>query len=555
MPERTHKTLPVALIVIALTVFLAHFSLARGFGLYEDDYWAVAPHLAQRPAELWPLLVRCFTAWPQGRPLNHFLPPLLAAVGTQLGGLLGAYALAAAWLALNATLVFLVVRRLLSPTAALAAAVAYAVFPADSTKVFLVHAAHVQGAMTFFLLGAWLWLRGGPARVVSYPVAALTLLSYETAFLPFLPLPLLAGAAHRRSAAAWIRHALGCVVVVGVVGGLRLVQGESRVLDAAGRLGQMLWRSFSSLGLGPWTSGRMLLRSIPAGWRGADLQGVVSAALFAAAMGIALVVLAGKGSRAAEPSGITPLEAGGAGDDPPLSWTVVLVAGVITWSVSYALTLLNYPPTQTIGRLTSTHVAAGWGMALILASLVEGVHRRAPLSSLAVLVSVLSCWVLYQHGIQRQYVEAWSLEKKFWRQVLTLVPEAGPGWTVLVDGTPVEGPPAIFVNSWADVLAYRALVPSGEGPPIEFAHLGRVKEFLQFQRKGDRVEWRPEFWTGSTVAIDPEKLALLHDDSGTLSRVGSIDTPVGPLLLSAPIPAPGAGRPGPGPVGRLMFGP
>jgi len=568
--KRSSKTLPIAVVVVALTVFLGHYSLAHAFGLYEDDYYFIAPHLAQRPADLWPILVDSFTTWLQGRPLGLFLPPMLAVLGSRLGGLQGVYALAAVWLTLNAMLVFLVVRRLLSPVAALTAAVAYVVFPANSTKALLVHAAHVQGAMTFLLLGTWLWLRGGLARSASYPVAALALLAYETAFLPFLVVPLLAPARWCRLASTWIRHAGACVLPVGLIGGLRIALGESRVLGAAADRGQTLWRSFSSLGIGPWTSGGMLLRSIPLAWRGADRHGVLSAIVFAGAMTLALAAVAGAPSSAkASEQTVVRDPLGQAEANRALGWTAVLVAGLVSWSLSYALTLVNYPPTQTIGRLTSTHVAGGWGVALLLGALVDGARQHWPRLTSVAVVTFLASWLLYQHGIQRQFAQAWSLQRSFWRQVLSLVPEARGGWTVLVEGTPLVGPPAILVNSWADILAYRALVTperissdmaastsrEGTPSPVNFAHLGRIGDRLNFRRQGERLEWQPEFWRGPIVSIDPDRLALLHDDRGVLTRVETIDTRFGVFRSGAKIPPPGAGRPAPGPVGGLVFAP
>ena len=65
------------------------------------------------------------------------------------------------------------------------ASLVYLLFPADTTRILLVHTAHIQEAMTFLLLGIWMWLRGGWTRVLSYPVATLCLLSYETTLLPF----------------------------------------------------------------------------------------------------------------------------------------------------------------------------------------------------------------------------------------------------------------------------------------------------------------------------------------------------------------------------------
>jgi len=64
----------------------------------------------------------------------------------------------------------------------------------------------------------------------------------------------------------------------------------------------------------------------------------------------------------------------------------------------------------------------------------------------------------------------------------------------------MAGPPAILVNRWADP-AYRLLILTDDGPPINFAQLGRIGDAaLHFRRQGDLLEWQPELW-GPVVSI------------------------------------------------------
>jgi len=79
---------------VAITAFVAHFWRITSLGLYEDDYFAIAPNLGMPISGLWRLLIFFFQIWPQGRPLNHFLPAALASVGSSFGGLEGVYAVA-----------------------------------------------------------------------------------------------------------------------------------------------------------------------------------------------------------------------------------------------------------------------------------------------------------------------------------------------------------------------------------------------------------------------------------------------------------------------------
>ncbi len=556
--RRANRPLPVVVLVVA-TVIVGHFALVSQFGLYEDDYWSIAPQLNDPVSDLWGILVSKFTTWPTGRPLNHFLPSALSRIGSRFGGLEGVYALAAAWLALNGTLVFLIVRRLMSHEAAILAALAYVLYPADSTRILLVHAAHVQGAMTFLLLGVWMWLKDGPFRAASYAVASLALLSYETAFIPFLAVPLLWASDRRSTVRTWVVHALSCFAIVALDATIRFSLGDARASHAVSRIDESAYRVVTSLFLGPFTSGYSLVATARTGWHHADALAVLGGALVVAGFAASLCSNPpGEGSAAEPMPARWPGWLSRAGyPDGRLPWWWLFAGAIAVWQASYALTLTNYPPTQTIGRITSTHTAAAWPVSLALAALFEGARRRGRWSS-RLAAGAFAVWlasmVAYHHHLQHGYVRSWQQQRQFWRQVMGLAPEAGPGWTVIVDGVPAQSPPVICANSWADYHAYRLIFTTGYDPTgPKFTHLGYMGNTIEFRRAGDRVEWKPEFWGGPFVAIDPVRLVLLHDDHGVLSRVSEVSTPAG-TLVSAAAPPRGPRQDWPStPVSRLLF--
>jgi hypothetical protein len=446
------------------------------------------------------------------------------------------YVLAAAWLALNGILVFHIVRRIMNSHAAIVAALAYMLFPADSIKILTHAAAHVQGAMTFSLLGIWLWLRGGTFRAISYPIAAMALLSYETTFLPFFAVILLWSSDRRTTLRTWGLHlALSAGTVVSVAA-IRLSKGDIREAEVISHKSQALYRIVTSLYIGPIASGKALFTASVTGLNHLD-----PFAAFAAALVVIGFTAAWQSSNdpVREPTPAvwpkwlvtkTPAESS-------IPWWWLFIVAIVIWSESYALTLINYPPTHTIGRGGSAHVAAAWPASLAFAALCEGLRQRPRCGPrlVAVLFPVwLACIIGYHHYIQREYVRAWRLEKRFWRQVMTLIPEAGPGWTVIVDGIPQESPAAVESNSWADFLTYREIFTSSYDPMgPAFAHIGYLGEAVKFRRTNQQVDWWPQFWCCEFVPIDPSRLALLHDDRGELRRVQEISTPVGKLVATA----------------------
>ena len=476
---------------------------------------------------------------------------MFAAFGSMLGGLTGLYLLAAAWLALNGLLVYLVSRRLISASGAIVAAVVYLLFPADSTKAFLTHAAHIQGAMTFLLLGTWLWLLGGWRRALSYPVVALCLLAYESTFLPFLAVPLFVPVERSRWARTWVAHLGAVALIVGLDAWIRVVMGEARALDAASHLGDSVHRVVTSLWLGPATSVKSFFRGAALGLRSFDRLALVAAAVF-----VVVLVLALRGANAS---------AGRADEADPalmrgadrLPWWRLLLAAGLTWSLSYALTLVNYPPTQLVGRLTSTHVAAGWPAALVVGVLFDrlsGMGLRWRRLALVVTLAWLVALVGYQHQLQRGYVRAWEEERRYWKALTLLSPDVGPGWSVVVTGPPSAMNRVILSNSWSDLYAHRQIYAAGLDPAgPAFSHLGFQGPQVAFERDGDAWRWRPEFWGGPWLPIDRSRLALFEDDHGTVHRVEAVETPAGLLRTTAPLPTATRTTWPDTPVSRLLF--
>jgi hypothetical protein len=531
----------LALAVLAVAVFVAHFKRFAQFGFYEDDYWSVAASVGLTVKEVWARAQNYFQYWPTGRPLNHLLPTLLGYVGARLGGLEGIYALAAAWLVVNAWLVYRLALKFLPSAVALTAGLTYVLFPADTTRLLLIHAAHIQGAMTFSLVGLLLWRRGGIARLLAYPIAGLSLLSYETAYISFLCAPvLLADHAEFRRLFTWAAHAAGCSIVLGLVVLARVVTGgwHTSANEVLGKPTQAVTRAITSLYLGPLTDLRAFGHAVVEGGRHTDVWAIAAAAV------LALLLLAWY-LRPHGEADLGPGESAKSGFSGSLGWLTVRVIAV--WPASYVLTLINYPPTQLAGRMTSAHTAAALPVALLAGCVHAAIARRSRTwrrwSTVFVLVG-LFLTLSYNQFVQREYVRMWLVQRHFWQQVIALCPDIDSSTTILVAGTvSPERSDIIAANSWADYETCRRLFgvdAAGNGP--QFTHLGVLQGTVPFRRVDSGVEWKPQFWGGPYRRIDTNDLILLRSDAGRLSRVPSIDTSVGLLTTTRPFPSPGAGR-------------
>lgn len=529
----------LALAVLAVAVFVAHFMRFAQFGFYEDDYWSIAGSVGLTVRDVWARAQYYFQFWPTGRPLNHLLPTLLGYVGVRLGGLEAMYALAAAWLVVNTWLVYRLAQKLLPSAAALTAGVTYVLFPADTTRELLIHAAHVQGAMTFSLVGLLLWRRGGVARVFAYPIAGLSLLSYETAYTAFLCAPLLlADRAEFRRVFTWVIHAAGCSIVLGLVVLARAVTGgwHSAAREVLGKPTEAATRAITSLYLGPLTDLRAFGHAVMEGGRHIDVWAIAATAV------LALLLRAWHLRR---PHGDVDPGPATAGSPGPLVWLAVRV--IVVWSASYVFTLTNYPPTQLTGRGTSTHTAAALPVALLAGCVFAAITRRSRTWrrwSIMFVAAGLFLTLSYNQFVQREYVRMWRVQRHFWQQVIALSPDIDPLTTILVAGNvSLERSDIIQANSWADYetcLRLFGVDAAGNGP--QFTHLGVLQTIVPFRRVDSGVEWKPRFWDGAYRRIDTNDLILLLSDNGRLSRVLSLDTPVGRLTTTRPFPSPDGHR-------------
>ena len=98
----------------------------------------------------------------------------------------------------------------------------------------------------------------------------------------------------------------------------------------------------------------------------------------------------------------------------------------------------TFRPTVTFGRLTSVHLAAAFGGALLLC--VPGLARSSCLCQIAWRIvssnrpgGCLPVWaVAYRFSIQQDFVKAWRNEQTFWTGVLQQAPDMTDGTIILV---------------------------------------------------------------------------------------------------------------------------
>jgi hypothetical protein len=516
----------VALVLCGVLAWIAQFHHLKDFGLYEDDYFFISQAMGKDPSYLATRFHIAFTALPQGRPFGFFLPDLLSFVGDKIGGLTAIYVLGFLVVTLNTFLCFRLLRTRVPLAPAIVGASVFCLFPSDTTKIFLTHDFQLQPSLTFALLAGLAY--AGNRLPLSYLLSAGALLSYENGFLALFGLPLLLRPWDRRLPRTLVLHVAALIGVLVVVVALRVVVGENRATSSAGSITQIVPLVLGSLVLGPARSVAGMFYGPLKAIRGADVEYVALVAL--AVVGFA-ALLWRTGRGLVRTAWREPLQVMGAG-----SVMVVL---------AYLLAFTHFPPNALVGRGTSVHLGATFGMAVLAAGVAWLLLAFRPRVAVAVLATYLALAVGYYVTIERDFMHSWQLQRTFWQQVAACCSDLQDGTVLIYVLDPADEPTFIFTNSWSDPLV---LTQTFAFPP-DWTHPPRLFSLTEWQsrveREGDHLRWwvPGASWDEHWETFPQGNVILLRKGAdGSLQRVtGAV--PVAGTELQLKSISPGAAWP------------
>ena len=418
--------------------------LHGSFGFYEDDYTLVVRAMAADWSEVREFLVGQFSQFAgQGRPLQHSLVFLLGYLSGRLGGLLPAYWLAYMIVAMNCVLFYVLLLRLGDGLFALVGGLAYALFSADTTQVFLYHAFGLQQALTFLILASLAYL--SKRRVLAYALSLGALLSYETTYLVFLGVPLLEREWNTRWSKRLVLHAAIGLAILGIVTGIRAAIGEERVLglEAADLVQVSLLHTLQGP---PVALGSYILRPI---------QAVIDLDLE-----VGLVALVSLPAFWVTLNWVSSLHRPGPGE--PARLVRLLIAGLVLVALAYPLTF-TVRAYAISGRDTRVHLGATVGASLVFASVWSLILNRAMgrtlrSASRGAVSALLALLVGFGMVVQKDYARAWELQKAFWSSLVMHVPDLQEGNVVLVDPSGLSDTKYLDANTWALPLVLQYVI-------------------------------------------------------------------------------------------------
>ena len=458
---RHHALLAVFLMLL---IWGAHFWHVGGFGLYDDDYGQVSPAFDMSTREVAREAGRLVVSGNQGRPFHRSLILALSFLGARAGGLRAIHVIGFVIITTNALLFLWLLRRVTrDEVVVVTGTLAFALFPADTTRAFATHSLGVQPSLLFLLMALHLYLSRW--RFLGYAAALCSLCCYETFFPVFLAAHLLHARSWRAIRTDLVRHGLVMLGMVTLAAGLRALTGEARI---AGLGPQAFVRGGSNLVLGPLVSlGLFVYRPLEA-FHGASalaLDWTVVGASLALLAAIFLELRPAGGERALErvalvDSRLVRLEL-------PAGLRVLAslaTTGAVMLVLAYPLTF-TAPAIAVAGRATRVHAAAAVGAGILVGCLSAGIlvvatalgRRRVTATLLAAAFAALVASGL---RVQADYVASWSQQRSFWRQVVTLCPNLEDRTVILAD---VGGLPGARPTGEYDVNLVFPAHPLGVG--------------------------------------------------------------------------------------------
>jgi len=444
-------------------VLVTDFLNYAQFGLYEDDLTIIPGAMGMDLSELAQFIVTYIVnLHGHGRPLQDSFIHLFSFLGWRLGGLHVIYWIGYAIVALNVLLFYGLLKRIGNELLAISGALAFALFPANTTQPFLHHSLGLHPALTFFLLAAHAHLSG--RKIISFLLILGSLFTRETVFPVFLAMPLLSGPYDRKKASELLRHLLVIGVLLAGVVLLRLWVGDTRVSGLG--FPDVLLTPLRHMIVGPFVTIAMFfyrpIQTIQ------NLSGEVLVLTVAS-----LVLLAWYFNRlTVDSSRSTDLRMRSLFRVPRTGRSVTVefrrrlaslspqakaltklaLAGVAMLVLAYPLTF-NIRSFSISGRDTRIHFAAIVGASILFAcaaTLILSLDRTRRNRWIA--VGFISIWLSLLAGsgrvVQSDYVQAWSAQQAFWSDLVELIPDVEQGTVILLEPSGLKDFEQIDANTW-----------------------------------------------------------------------------------------------------------
>lgn len=506
----------IVAVFLFAAVFISHFLLLNGFGLYEDDYSFA--RFINADQNLIDALKNIYldTARPVGRVIRYSLAYLGAEMGG--GGLVSIYLIGCLILTLNTILTYFIIWNVSSSsTIAIVGALFFCLYPADTSRILLTHSLQNQPGMLFSLFGVFLYQKG--RRVSPYILGFLSLLTYETTVLPLLSAPFLKQKIEKGIIKEALKHVAIIIGLILIVLAVRSYVGETRVsgLGTSDPM-RLIGRILSAMAMGPGVSAAMFLYRPITGLQ----EGSTDAYLVMSLFFIVTFLFLGKHFHdKTEDMGKQKLLSA----ESSCKARQLFMSGLILWAISYMFAFSDdhYPPTDIQGRMTSVHTAATFAASLTLAGIVWFVfitlqfYDKSRTVFIALITLYFSLLAEFSYVVQKDFVRSWNYQKDFWRPIIALAPDMDKNSTIFYKSPPgyMKNTKYIQSHSWADVVVPDGFYNFGGTYKPRFYYFSN--ELIDsFRVKHDKIYYNQPQIGGGTIETEfnPENIIFLYVDAG-----------------------------------------
>jgi hypothetical protein len=418
--------------ILALVVWIANFWHSANFGLYEDDWNRIPTVIGLSWQQIFTKVI--FETSGQGRPFHDGLIFLFSFLGIELGGLHYAYIIGAIIITANACLFYLLLKKIYSNQFfAIAGALTFCLFPADTTRDYLTHSLGIQPSLTFLLLALHCYT--SDKIKLAYPVIFLSLIAYEPVFTVFFAAPLFNRKWDAKLPRELFRHALILISIIIVTLIIRKFVGEGQVSQFGFQSIVLLVLnpivgSITSLAMLVYRPLETLFKLNGEVWLFCSLVFISCAGLFAYLKFeplpkiFSLRTLVRARGFIKVPDSLKP-------------YAKPTIAGLATLMLSYPLAMTSYGFAIS-GRTTRVHVAASIGVSILSACgcsailLTATKYNKQRLAIIAI-AGFFALLVGFGLRVQQDYQLMWQHQRGFWSDLVRLCPDLTEGTVIFVE--------------------------------------------------------------------------------------------------------------------------
>jgi hypothetical protein len=428
----------IIVLFIASICWITHFWDVDSFGLYEDDYAFVGKPISTDLNGVIELVKNVWLKFQQGRPLGFSCSYILSFIYFNIAGIKGVYFCGYTIVLANILLFYWLMYRVSqSIRFATIGGLAFCLFPADTTAIFLTHSLGLYCSITFFLLATHAYI--SHRRWLAYLGIAASLISYETCFLLFFSVPLLKQEWNVSIRKELVINGLILSLLLGSTIVIRKFVGESRVLElnplsAAGI-------SIAHTSIGPLLSLSMYLyRPIYTifNWR-SELFVLIPLAI--------LIFLILRKICSTELNGISH------NLHQVIPRSKLWIVGAMMLFSAYPLTII-LQLRDIDGRASRIHLAAIIGGSILYTLIVDRfisiaqTHTRKQLCLISI-SSIFSLLVGFGIITQSDYHLAWQKQQNLVTSIINLCPDLEDGTSLLIEEKDLHNPTQIAAYSWS----------------------------------------------------------------------------------------------------------